>query len=300
MKNFRELTDVEFDRLVEGVGPAWDPALGELNTFVQDVRAAYLRPMSREAEMDHIAAMVREAGSGTWRASLARQLEGLKASLGPFFRTPSVRMRRILLANLVGSALGKAVLVLTAAAATTTGLAATGSLPPPIQAVVVSAAHNLGISSPPPAPASPPRTVLQPPPKPAAEVPVPEPAPPVITPEAALPPAPEAASHTPSSARAPSATDGAARRGSGLLKSGSDERARGVEETNSGSGPSRDNGAYDWWSQNQDDQDEGHPGPGQGSAQHKDEPGANSSGSWSWYSQDWWNSWQGSSGQGRR
>jgi hypothetical protein len=306
MKNYRELTEVEFDRLIEGVGPAWDPALGDLNTLVQEVRGAYLRPISRTAEMRHIEAMVKEAHSGNWRSSLSRQLEGMKASLGPLFRTPSLRMRRIILANLMGSALGKAVLAVTAAAATTTGLAATGSLPPPIQAVVISAAHNLGMSSPPeiPAPVRPPAPLL--PPNPSPEVPVAEPVAPHIEPEAALPAVPEqraASSHPPSPAGGLVAPGRKSQTGPGFMESGGDTRSRGPDETNSGSAPaSGENGAYDWWNQNQDHQGDGQTGSGQGSGrQQKDEPSAGSWGSWSWYSQNWWNSWEGSSGQaGRR
>lgn len=302
MKNFRELSDVEVDRLIEGVGQAWDPAITELNTFVQEVRAAYAQPISRAAEMRHIEAMVKQARSRRWSSSvLTKQLEGLKASLPPLFRPLSLRTRRIVFANLVGSAVGKAVLALTAAAATTTGLAATGSLPAPIQAVVISAAHNLGISAEPtPSPAQPPPPV----PVVLPEIPASEPVPPAVTTEGATPaePPPE----TVANGQPPGNAEVGAPRGTARSTPDFTESNRGSVAGNARSGskqdaPSAENEPANWWDYyNEPNKEKSSQTGAKPHPNDKEAGDSHNRGSWNWSSEAWWKSWQGTSSQGGR
>jgi hypothetical protein len=299
MENCRELTEVEFDRLIAGEGPFYDPALQNVDEFVREIRAAYGRPMSRPIEMGHIAAMVEESRSKTTRSSLlAQQLEGLKATLGPLFRVPSVRTRKIVFANLLGSAVGKAVLALTAAAATTTGLAATGTLPPPIQAVVVSAAHNLGFSDPEPTPSPshrpPPRVPINLP-----EVPQTEPVAPAdpLAQAAAPPEPPTGTAAAPPGNAATGAPGRLPQSNPYFTDSNRDSRtgnATGGAE--SSSPPAGENDTPYWWDY-YNDSESGQTGSGQDSSNDSQAQDP----SWgSWYSQDSWKNWEGSWSNGER
>lgn len=174
--------------------------------FERSVREAYATPIPPGLESRQIQFIIQAA-----RQTLITQAprRPLRLDRGrSAFRLRMPRPRRLLWANLVGSVVGKVVIVATAAAATTTGLAATGTLPDPVQTVVSDAADTVGVGvpgpslsrpevprTPPsrlpaqtPAPHSPPATV--------PDLPAPEPIPPP-TAEAETRPAPHAPEQSP-------------------------------------------------------------------------------------------------------
>jgi hypothetical protein len=173
------MTDEAFDRLILKDDLFLDPALDAWGNLLKDVREAYSTPLSRRSESRHIAAILDTVPKvmPKRRPAATLAVAHSKPTMWKRFRPPS--MRRLVLANLMGSLVGKIMIVATAAAATTTGLAATGSLPEPIRSVITEAGDSVGAPANPPDQASPPaaHAPASPPSMAPVEAPGPEPVP---------------------------------------------------------------------------------------------------------------------------
>jgi hypothetical protein len=132
MRRFKDIREADLERLLVGTSPAGDAGLVGVAGRVRDIRSACAeRPVSRNVEEDHVAAMVATA-----------QL--LAANGGPADSPRLFRRPRPMRLGLKLAAASAALLLLFA------GLALAGTLPGPIRGLGSRAASAIGIHQSPP------------------------------------------------------------------------------------------------------------------------------------------------------
>lgn len=145
MDMFRRLGDREVEDLLSGIAPGEDGDLEDLVALIGELRAAgSLEPVSESLAERHVALA----------AEVARTFVGTSQTVQqPHRPVPRLRERRrkLVLATLLSSLVGKIVVGSVAVAAATGGAAAAGVLPDPVQEVVADAASHIGIDLPSPA-----------------------------------------------------------------------------------------------------------------------------------------------------
>lgn len=135
MERFQGLSDREAESLLAGRAPASGGDLSDLAVLIEGVKAATVRPLDREVEERHLAA-IKEA----------LHLEGSRDSAIQGKRRAT--RRRSMIAGLLAPLWAKIAVAAGAAVLATGGLAAADVLPQPAQDAVASAAERIGLELP--------------------------------------------------------------------------------------------------------------------------------------------------------